>query len=358
MRANWGNLMSEHLPADLRFCPSVDLPKKSPEERAAELLLGLELAPGGLWSRPVEAAAYWTWLRDHQLGPTHNLDELLAWLKTFLGLTDRPTEATRYFALGFAQGAEMALQGQLLPDTLLDPVSDTLIARGAEVAANLDTVPGPAPLSRLRNWATQWLTHEFMEVPPSLWRLGLSMGHSAAHTHPLLCGMLAAELDSARFDQRFARRALVASKLRGDMGLWQAFIRSTYEHPVEGEVLSAHIGTSLARMRSTQGTLRAFLLDAVIQGRSLGQSTSSAVDALLSEIGPAQMGRLRSFYAANSGPLSDRASQGLLLGVLRQWIFRTHASLLNANDPGAEHLALRHAYDFLWWRGFLEVSTG
>ena len=349
--------MSEHLPADLRFCPSVDLPKKSPEERAAELLLGLELAPGGLWSRPVEAAAYWTWLRDRQLGPAPNLDELLAWLKTFLGLTDRPTEATRYFALGFAQGAEMALQGQLLPDTLLDPVSDTLIARGAEVAANLDTVPGPAPLSRLRNWATQWLTHEFMEVPRALWRLGLSMGHSAAHTHPLLCGMLAAELDSARFDQRFARRALVASKLRGDMGLWQAFIRSTYEHPVEGEVLSAHIGTSLARMRSTQGTLRAFLLDAVIQGRSLGQSTSSAVDALLSEIGPAQMGRLRSFYAANSGPLSDRASQGLLLGVLRQWIFRTHASLLNANDPGAEHLALRHAYDFLWWRGFLEVST-
>ena len=231
MRANWGNLMSEHLPADLRFCPSVDLPKKSPEERAAELLLGLELAPGGLWSRPVEAAAYWTWLRDHQLGPTPNLDEILAWLKTFLGLTDRPTEATRYFALGFAQGAEMALQGQLLPDTLLDPVSDTLIARGAEVAASLDTVPGPAPLSRLRNWATQWLTHEFMEVPPSLWRLGLSMGHSAAHTHPLLCGMLAAELDSARFDQRFARRALVASKLRGDMGLWQAFIRSTTNTP-------------------------------------------------------------------------------------------------------------------------------
>jgi hypothetical protein len=141
------------------------------------------------------------------------------------------------------------------------------------------------------------------------------------------------------------------------MGLWQAFIRSTYERTVEGEVLSAHIGTSLARMRSTRGTLRAFLVDAVVQGQSLGQSTSSAVDALLSEIGPAQMGRLRSFYAANSGPLSDRASQGFLLEVLRQWFFRTHASLLNPNDPGAEHVALRHAYDFLWWRGFLEVTT-
>ena len=357
MRANWGNLMSEHLPADIRFCPSVDLPKKSPEERTAEGQLGLELAPGGLWSRPVEAAAYWTWLRDRQLGPAPNLDELLAWLKTFLGLTERPTEATRYFALGFAQGAEMALQGQLLPDTLLDPVSDTLIARGAEVAASMDTLPGPAPLSRLRNWASQWLTHEFMEVPPSLWRLGLSMGHGAAHTHPLLCGMLAAEMDSARFDQRFARRALVATKLRGDMGLWQAFIRSTYERTVEGEVLSAHIGTSLARMRSTRGTLRAFLVDAVVQGQSLGQSTSSAVDALLTEIGPAQMGRLRSFYAANSGPLSGQAAEGFLLEVLRQWIFRTHASLLNPNDPGAEHVALRHAYDFLWWRGFLEVTT-
>ena len=349
--------MSEDLYSGLRFCPSVDLPKKSPEEQVAEAQLGVELAPGGLWTRPLDAAAYWAWLRDRQPNPSPTLDEVLAWLKTFLGLTDRPTEAPRYFALGFAQGAEMALQGLPLPDGLLDPVPDTLVTRGAAVAASLDTVAGAAPLSRLRNWASQWLTHEFMEVPPSLWRLGLSMGHGAAQTHPLVCGMLAAELDGARFDQRFASQALLATRLRRDMNPWQAFIRSTYERPVEGEVLSAAIRASLGHMRSTQGTLRAFLLDAVIQGRSLGESSLPVVNALLTEIGQDQMGHLRSFYAANSGPTSDAASEGTLLETLRLWIFRTHPGLFGANDPGAEHVAMRHAYDFLWWRGFLEVTT-
>lgn len=348
--------MSEQLYSGLRFCPSVDLPKKSPEERAAEAQLGFELAPGGLWTRPLEAAAYWAWLRDRQPDPCPTLDEVLAWLKTFLGLTDRPTEAPRYFALGFAQGAEMALQGLPLPDALLDPVPDTLVIRGAAVAASLDTVAGPAPLSRLRNWVGQWLTHESMEVPTSLWRLGLSMGHGAAQTHPLVCGMLAAELDAARFDQRFASQALLATRLRRDMNPWQAFIRSTYGRPVEGEVLSAAIGVSLGHMRSTQGTLRSFLLDAVIQGRSHGESSSPVVNALLTEIGQDQMGHLRSFYEANSGPTSDAASEGTLLETLRLWIFRTHPGLFGANDPGAENVALRHAYDFLWWRGFIETT--
>ena len=346
--------MSEELYSGLRFCPSVDLPKKSPEERVAEAQLGLELAPGGLWTRPLEAAAYWTWLRDRQPNPCATLDEVLAWLKTFLGLTDQPTEAPRYFALGFAQGAEMALQGLPLPDALLDPVPDTLVTRGAAVAASLDTVAGPAPLSRLRNWARQWLTHEFMEVPTSLWRLGLSMGHGAAQTHPLVCGMLAAELDGARFDQRFAGRALVATLLRQDMDPWRAFIRSTYGGPVEGELLSAAVAGSLDRMRIQQGKLRAFLLDAVLEGRGFAKSTSPAVNTLLTETGPEQLGRLRSFYAANLGPLTGVAPEGPLLEALRHWIFRSHANLFAANDPGAEHVALRHAYDFLWWRGFLE----
>jgi hypothetical protein len=109
-------------------------------------------------------------------------------------------------------------------------------------------------------------------------------------------------------------------------------------------------------MRSTQGTLRAFLLGAVIQGRSLGESSSPAVNALLTEIGQDQMGHLRSFYEANSGPTSNAASECKLLETLRLWIFRTHPGLFGANDPGAEHVTLRHAYDFLWWRGFIETT--
>ena len=341
-----------------RYSPAVGPLEKSAEQRHAEAKLGLELGPGGIWSRPIEAAAYWSWLRDQQTSPTPCLEDLLRWLKTFLGLTDRPAEAPRYFALGFAQGAELALHDQPMPSELLEPVPDSLMARGAAVVASLDTVAGPAPLSRLRNWANQWLTHEFMELPDVIWRLGLSMGHGATRTHPLVCGMLAAELDGARFEQRFAGRALVAILLRRDMDPWRAFIRSTYGHPVEGEVLSAAVGAGLERMRRTQGTLRVFLLDAVLQGRGFAQSSSPAVEALITETGPEQLGRLLPFYVANSGPLTETAPEGPLLEGLRQWIFRSHTNLFGMNDPGAEHVTLRHAYDFLWWRGFLEGFHG
>lgn len=341
-----------------RYSPAIGPVEKTEAERQAEARLGIQLGPGGLWSRPIEAAAYWSWLRDQQPGPTPCLEDLLRWLKTFLGLTDRPAEAPRYFALGFAQGAEVALHGQSLPEALLEPVPDTLINRGAAVVESLGSVAGHALLNRLRNWASQWLTHEFMEVPNVIWCLGLSMGHGAARTHPLVCGMLAAELDGARLEQRFAGRALVATMLRRDLDPWRAFIRSTYGHSVEGEVLSAAFAGSLDRMRSHQGTLRAFLLDAVLQGRGFAQSASPAVEALLTEAGPDQLGRLHPFYVTNSGPLTDAAPEGPLLEALRQWIFQSHASLFGANDPGAEHVALRHAYDFLWWRGFLEGLHG
>jgi hypothetical protein len=166
--------------------------------------------------------------------------------------------------------------------------------------------------------------------------------------------MLAAELDGARFEQRFAGKVLNATRLRPDMDPWRAFIRSTYGLAVEGEVLSAAVGASLGLMRRNRGTLRAFLLDAVLQGRSLGESSSPVADALLLEIGPAQLGHLRSFYEACTGPLSGGRSEDTLLEALRQWIFRTHHGLFGANDPGAEHVVIRHAYDFLWWRGFME----
>lgn len=353
-RAGSPNSMSDQPHRGHRYSPAVGPFEKSVEQRQAEGKLGVELGPGGLWSRHIEAAAYWSWLRDQQPDPAPCLGDLLSWLRTFLGLTDRPAEAPRYFALGFAQGSEVALQGQPLPDAVLDAVPEALWTLGASVVSSLGTVAGTAPLNRLRNWASQWLTHEFMEVPTSLWHLGLSMGHGAAQTHPLVCGMLAAELDGARFDQRFAGRAFVATLLRQDMDPWRAFIRSTYGGPVEGELLSAAVAGSLDRMWIQQGTLRAFLLDAVLEGRGFAKSTSPAVNTLLTETGPEQLGRLRSFYAANFGPLTGVAPEGPLLEALRHWIFRSHANLFAANDPGAEHVALRHAYDFLWWRGFLE----
>ena len=115
---------------------------------------------------------------------------------------------------------------------------------------------------------------------------------------------------------------------------------------------------SLDRMRSKQGTLRDFLVDAVLQGRGFAQSASPAVEAVRTETGSDQLGRLRAFYVANSGPLTEAAPGGPLLEALREWISRSHSGLFGPNDPGSEHVTLRHAYDFLWWRGFLERVPG
>jgi hypothetical protein len=341
----------------MRFSPPVGPLEKTREDRAAEDLLGIELGPGGLWVRPQAAAAYWLWLRDHQppLGPC--LDDLLSWLTRFLGLSDRPQEASRFFALGFVQGAEMSLHGKALPTTLLEPVPDALLARGTTNQKTLDSVAGPAPLSRLRNWASQWLTSGFMEPPTIVWRLGLSMGYGATRTHPLVCGMLTAEIDCSRFEQRFAGRALVATNTNRSEQLWPAFIRSTYGQPIEGGVLSAAATMSLARVRETQGTLQAFLMDAVVRGRSFAKSSCRQVDALLDETGSDHLCLLRRFYVENSGPLTLAAPVGPLLTSLRLWVFRCHPNLFTANDPGAEHVTLRNAYDYLWWRGFLESAS-
>ena len=346
--------MSEDLFSGIRFCPAVGTFKRTPEEFIAEGHLGVELCPGGLWSRPVEAAAYWRWLRDQQPGPCPSLDELLAWLMRFLGLVDRPTEAPRFFGLGFVQGAETALAHQPLPEGVLDPVPDALVSLGQAQVGTLELVTGTAALSRLRNWVSQWLTSDFMETPSMVWRLGLAMGHEATRTHPLVCGMLTAEIAAARFEQRFAGRVVVATTTRSGDTLWQAFIRSTYGTGVEAEVLATSQATTLERLRRGQGTLRSFLVDARTSGWSVAQTASPKADALRREIGHDAIGSLRRFYVANSGPLTSCAPDDRLLETLRQWLFRTHPGLFGAGDPGAEHVALRHAYDFLWWRGFLE----
>ena len=346
--------MSEDHSSGIRFCPAVGPSKRTPEESIAEGHLGIELCPGGLWSRPVEAAAYWRWLRDEQPAPSPTLAELLAWLTRFLGLVERPTEAPRFFGLGFVQGAETALTRQPLPDGVLDPVPDALVALGQSQVATLNSVTGTAALTRLRNWVSQWLTSDFMETPAMVWRLGLSMGHEATRTHPLVCGMLTAEIAAARSEQRFAGRAMVGTATRRGDTLWQAFIRSTYGTEVEAEVLATSQATTLERVRRGQGTLRSFLVDARTCGWSFARTNSPGADALLCEIGHDAIGSLRRFYVANSGPLTSCAPDDRLLEALRQWLFRTHPGLFGANDPGAEHLALRHVYDFLWWRGFLE----
>jgi hypothetical protein len=183
------------------------------------------------------------------------------------------------------------------------------------------------------------------------------MGHEATGNHPLLSGMLSADLEAARTEQRFASRVLLPRPVELPQPLWPYFIRSTYGPWIEGNAIMAAITESLLQARAAQWTLREFLLDGVTNGRGFAQGQPTDAVQMVEQLGTEAIDRLCRFFSQNSGAINTRASSGILVKALQHWILKTHGNLLTPNDPAAENLALRHAYDFLWWRGFLEESA-
>ena len=348
--------MSELPHSGARFCPDVG-PRRTPGETVAEGFLGLELAPGGLWARPLKAAAYWHWLRDSQPPHPVDLEDLFAWLRRFVGLPEGVVDGPRVFAMGFTQGAECALREVPIPEEVLDPVPDDLQAHAASMAASIGSVSGPDPLHRLRGWATLWLPTDTATPRSTCWRLGMAMGHAATATHPLVCGMLSTDLEGARAEQRFASRILLQRPVELPQPLWPSFIRSTYGPGMEGHAILASVTEGLRQAHAGQWTLREFLLDGLTRGRVFARGQPQDAARMAEELGPGSIDRLCTFFSQNSGAIHTQASSGTLLNAMRHWILQTHGGLFAPNDPSAEHLALRHAYDFLWWRGFLEESA-
>lgn len=351
--------MARYLEDWILYAPSVNPREKSPELHAAESLLNIDLGPGGIWVRTREAADLWTWLRDHQSGAKPfppDYDNLLIWLSRFLNMDARSTRASRYFALGFAQGAELALRSKALPSDWLDPVPLELQARARAVAPDLKHIHGPKPLANIKKWASQWLDDSNPPVPSIPWRLGIAIGYNGLQVFPLLCGLLTAEIDSARLDQQFASRILIDRLNNPEKPLWSEFIRSTYNGPIEGEVMSTAVTEGLTTANNHGWSLRQFLLYAVAQGQRIASAGSSPAQPLLQELGSDKVEQIRKFYDAHPAPLGSQVSDETLLAALRYWLFQAHPGLFDFNDTGGEHLVIRHAYDFLWWRGFLTVN--
>lgn len=259
--------------------------------------------------------------------------------------------------MGFTQGAECALRDYPIPEEVLEPVPDHLRVHAASAASALGLVSGPNPLYRLRGWATQWLPAETSTPPSTCWRLGIAMGHEATANHPLLSGMLSADLEAARAEQRFASRVLLSRPVKLPQPLWPYFIHSTYGPGIEGNSIMASITESLLQAHAAQWTLREFLLDGVTRGRGFAQDQPKDAVQMVEQLGTEAIDRLCRFFSQNSGAINTRASSATLENALKHWILNTHGNLLTPNDPAAEQLTLRHAYDFLWWRVFLEEST-
>jgi hypothetical protein len=271
-----------------------------------------------------------------------------------VGLVGEQAEPARHFTLGFVQGVECALRGVPVPPALLAEVETRRKPRASALPK-----PSGQALSALREWASQWLQEAAEPFDASAaWELGLALAGHATRDNHLLCGVLSAEFDRARAEQRFAAQALARFLLQPDTTLWLQFVRSTYldEYP-EGRAIAECTRRSLDKARTHRWRLREFLLDALQAGREFAQShpyeAERVIDVLPSETRTA----LTRLYTATTGPLDQTPKPELLLLSLKNWLLETHADLFDPRDTGAENLVLRHAYDFLWWRGLLSTES-
>lgn len=341
----------------IRFSPPVDqnLQTRTQEEAAAEALLGLDLGPGGVWSRPIEAAEFWRWLRDERMAGIRDLGQLLQWTSHFLGFHKRPSEPARWLALGFAQGVECSARGT-------DPspaIRELLPSFEDNVVTNaLEHVPHSVyhhPLASIQNWADGWLTRRAQEKDAThSWATGVLTGHVAFSQGYFVCGQLAAQIESARADQRFVASLLARylEKAAGDP--WISFVHSTYapETP-EARAIAYSTARSLQRANSEKWTLRQYMLDAAREGEALGRSDPVLAEAVSLVPGEAQRAAIATCYGSTTGPVTQSATANALLAGLKLWLRQCHPGLFGASDPGAEMMLVRNAYDFLWWRGLL-----
>lgn len=349
--------MSESSPQPTRCSPKVSPETPDGDERimAARSLLGVDLGPHGLWGHPVRAAAYWAWVRDERNIASDELETFHAWLATFLGLAGREPDLPRHFSLGFVQGVECTLRGLQIPT----PVVASVGHRGLPDLSGLPAKPSTKPLKAVQHWAASWLVGDgcpWEQV--GAWQMGLVAGRRATRDDHLICGLLSAEFDSARPEQRFAARAFLHFLHHPGSDPWEAFVRSTYpDGCCEGRAISQCTRRSLDLAKSHRWRLGDYLLHAHDSGRVFGQRHRPETEKLLRGLGEEKIVALKRLFTATTGLLDQSPTPEVLLLALKNWLLETHPDLFEPRDTGAENVVLRHAYDFLWWRGLLEALT-
>ena len=174
----------------------------------------------------------------------------------------------------------------------------------------------------------------------------------------LMCGAALVQFEAARWEQRFASQALATHLERPHDNPWQALVKWTYPPGCpEGAAIAESSVRSLDRARHSVGRLREFLLDAVREGFFLASTDLERAKTISLVPGPGKLRELACMFEGHAGSLRHPADPDQLLHRVACWLHGAHPELMVSTEFADAVLVLRHAYDYLWWRGLLEGLT-
>ena len=314
------------------------------------------LLPRVFWSDPTRAGRCWKWLRDSEVSGASGPAAIVGWFGRFLGIDPCPAHLPRFMALGFAQGAELGIA--------LEPVRTDFLAsadpRLLDLARNRRDQLGPGIASEGLTVLRRWFREVLFPVrlpsgPVSAWATGLVLGHRAIGSGDLDAALLSGVLATAPMTSRFGTQALLYRYADPRVDFWTTFLLCS--HPadgLEGVALATGLQGLRLRARRRGDTLRRFLLDVVQNGREQAADDPSLAGEILAGRDASDVEILRRHHVATSGPLGCRARSDRLFRGMRRHLEARIPDMPMPDDVTSGMMLLRHAGEYLWWRGFLE----
>ncbi len=316
-------------------------------------LLGVDFEKFGLLGNATAGRQFWQWVRDERLQDPRDLWQAAKWCGDLLGIGVEPIDLPRWTSLGFAQGAYCGTTGIELPENggHTDSLPSTLLAcidslRFEATGSTLITVR-----EALRTWirnAASALT------PEDAWRLGIRLGAAKVREGCLVTGVLVVQVLGGELEQRFALGQITAAIRRPSSNPWYDFVVSTYDKRTsEAIAVGASFEASLDRARRDRSTLGQFLLSGCAVGLCLEVENADTARAVLACTEASARQAVARMYAEDGVDTRDGCSPEALLAASVRYVHRSHGLLLSSQLTGCAAVVVRHAYDYLWWHGFL-----
>ena len=329
--------------------------------RESFLHLGMDLSRIGYWGRPGNAVHLWEWLRDERPAGAQPLAGLAEWFGNLLGLGPGylGDSMARWLGFGFVQGIECAHRGVPLPPDFATKFPADLVGDALDSNDILRWSPDECALSCFRQWCLRWMSRNGVGFHPTdAWKAGAAFGAWWMQRAELMCGAALVQFEAARWEQRFASQALATHLERPHDNPWQALVKWTYPPGCpEGAAIAESSVRSLDRARHSVGRLREFLLDAVREGFFLASTDLERAKTISLVPGPGKLRELACMFEGHAGSLRHPADPDQLLHRVACWLHGAHPELMVSTEFADAVLVLRHAYDYLWWRGLLEGLT-
>ncbi len=315
--------------------------------------LGIDFVTSGLLGNPTTGQQFWQWMRDERLQDPGDLWQVAGWCGALLGIGTGGEDLSRWMFLGFAQGAYCASCGVELSERIANgsPTAPSLLTS----VAGLRLDPVGSPMTTVRQALRSWIENESSGLTPEdAWRSGLRLGAARVGEGCIVAAAVLVQMEEAELEQRFVLGHIANAIQRPSINPWFDFVVSTYRrHSVEGLAIGVSFEVSLELARRECASLGQFLASASDQGFGFARQDREAAMAVAACHGVAARDAVARMYANDGVDPEDPCLPEVLLSAAVRYVHRSHGLLVSSRLPGCAAVVIRHAYDYLWWHGFL-----